>query len=247
MKKLLPILARLVLSLTFSTTLSTTLVTVAATTAQAQRAPEASAPGAPAAPPAAAAAGPAATAEPSADRSADRSYEELEATARRLAAAIGMPAERQTVTLGRLRTAFQRGKVAAFAGGLGINGVFAYQMGEGGFLVKVKKGKGLAAILGDGRDVPLTLKSVTFGAQVGGGSEWGFGVILGLRVRGAFSGDYSGDNRGATAGQESVNITKLVKKGVSSGDPLYHELYMIGAAAGLSAGAALGSLNITAY
>jgi len=243
MKKLLPILARLVLSLTFSTTLSTTLVTVAATTAQAQRAPEASAPGAPAAPPVAAAAGPAATA----DRSADRSYEELEATARRLAAAIGMPAERQAVTLGRLRTAFQRGKVAAFAGGLGINGVFAYQMGEGGFLVKVKKGKGLAAILGDGRDVPLTLKSVTFGAQVGGGSEWGFGVILGLRVRGAFGGDYSGDNRGATAGQESVNITKLVKKGVSSGDPLYHELYMIGAAAGLSAGAALGSLNITAY
>jgi len=243
MKKLLPILARRVLSLTFSTTLSTTLVTVAATTAQAQRAPEASAPGAPAAPPVAAAAGPAATA----DRSADRSYEELEATARRLAAAIGMPAERQAVTLGRLRTAFQRGKVAAFAGGLGINGVFAYQMGEGGFLVKVKKGKGLAAILGDGRDVPLTLKSVTFGAQVGGGSEWGFGVILGLRVRGAFGGDYSGDNRGATAGQESVNITKLVKKGVSSGDPLYHELYMIGAAAGLSAGAALGSLNITAY
>jgi len=243
MKKLLPILARLVLSLTFSTTLSTTLVTVAATTAQAQRAPEASAPGAPAAPPVAAAAGPAATA----DRSADRSYEELEATARRLAAAIGMPAERQAVTLGRLRTAFQRGKVAAFAGGLGINGVFAYQMGEGGFLVKVKKGKGLAAILGDGRDVPLTLKSVTFGAQVGGGSEWGFGVILGLRVRGAFGGDYSGDNRGATAGEESVNITKLVKKGVSSGDPLYHEIYMVGAAAGLSAGAAYGSLNITAY
>lgn len=251
MKKLLPILARLVLSLTFSATLSTTFSTVSATTAQAQRAPEASAPGAPAAPPAGAAAGPAVPAEPSADRSSDRSsdrsYEELEATARRLAAAIGMPAERQAVTLGRLRTAFQRGKVAAFAGGLGINGVFAYQMGEGGFLVKVKKGKGLAAILGDGRDVPLTLKSVTFGAQVGGGSEWGFGVILGLRVRGAFGGDYSGDNRGATAGQESVNITKLVKKGVSSGDPLYHELYMIGAAAGLSAGAALGSLNITAY
>jgi len=175
-----------------------------------------------------------------------RSYDELEATARRLALAIGMPPERQQVALGRLRTAFQKGKVAAFAGGVSINGIFAYQLGEGGFLIKVKKGKGLAAILGDGRDVPLTLKSVTFGAQVGGGSEWGFGVILGLRVRGSFGGDYSGDTRGATAGEESVSITKLAKKGVGAGDTLYHEVYMIGAAAGLSAGAAVGSLNITA-
>ena len=174
-----------------------------------------------------------------------RSYEQLEATARRLAAAIGMPPERQQLALGRLRTAFENGKVAAFSSGGGINGIFAYQMGEGGFLVKVKKGKGLAALLGDARDVPLTLKSVTFGAQVGGGSEWGFGVILGMRSRPAFGGDYSGDTRGATAGEESVSITKLVKKGLSSADPLYHEVYMIAAAAGLSAGAAVGSLSIT--
>lgn len=178
---------------------------------------------------------------------ANRSYDELEATAQRLALAIGMPPERQQLALGRLRTAFQRGKVAAFAGGGAINGIFAYQMGEGGFLVKVKKGKGLASILGDNRDAPLKLKSVTFGAQVGGGSEWGFGVILGMRSRAAFGGDYSGDTRGATAGEESVSITKLGKKGLGSGDPMYHEIYMIAAASGLSAGAAVGSLNITAY
>jgi hypothetical protein len=220
------------------------LWTLTATSARADGPDEPSAPPPP--PPPAAA--PAPVAAPVADAgAANRSYEEFENTARRLATAIGMPPERQTVALGRLRTAFQRGKVAAFAGGGPINGVFAYQMGEGGFLVKVKKGKGLAAILGDGRDVHLTLKSVTFGAQIGGGSEWGFGVILGLRTRGAFGGDYSGDNRGATAGEESVNITKLTKKGISPGDPQYHELYMIGASAGLSAGAAVGSLNITAY
>src|SRR5262249_17994895 len=132
----------------------------------------------------------------------------------------------------------------AFASG-GINGIFAYQLGEGGFLVKVKKGKGLAAILGETNEMPLKLKSVTFGAQVGGGSEWGFGVILRLRTRGAFGGDYSGDSRGAAAGEESVSITKLVKKGVQAPDPTYHEVYMIGAAAGLSAGAAVGSLTIT--
>lgn len=231
MKKQPSRIAKLVMPLT----LVAAAVTTSPTIAWAQRAANPSPPGGAAAPPPAVGATPA------------RSYEELEATARRLAAALGMPAEREEVSLGRLRAAFQSGKVAAFAGGATINGVFAYQLGEGGFLVKVKKGKGLAALLGDGRDVTLLLKSVTFGAQVGGGSEWGFGLILGLRVRDAFGGDYRGDNRGATAGEESVNITKLVKKGVGSGDPMYHELYMVGAAAGLSAGAAVGTLTITPY
>jgi hypothetical protein len=178
---------------------------------------------------------------------ASHSYDELEATARRLAAGIDMPADRQALALERLRTAFQRGKIAAFSAGTGINGVFAYQLGEGGFLVKVKKGKGLASILSEPADIPMKLKSVTFGAQVGGGSEWGFGVILGLRDRAAFGGPYKGDTRGAAAGESSVSITKLVKKGFPPGDPMYNELYMIGAASGLSAGAAIGDLNIETF
>ena len=93
-------------------------------------------------------------ASPNAAVDPNRSYQELETTARRLAASIGMPPERQALALDRLRTAFQRGKVAAFSSGGGINGVFAYQLGEGGFLVKVKKGTGLATILGEARDVP---------------------------------------------------------------------------------------------
>ncbi|HNF99368.1 MAG TPA: hypothetical protein PK493_18865, partial [Pseudomonadota bacterium] len=80
---------------------------------------------------------------------------------------------------------------------------------------------------------------------VGGGSEWGFGVILGLRHVAAFGGEYSGNDRGATAGGESINITKLTKKGLSASDPSYHELYLVGVSKGLSAGAAIGSLTIT--
>lgn len=177
--------------------------------------------------------------------SANRSYDDMEASARRLAAGIGMPGDKQELALVRLREAFMRGKVAAFAKDGSINGIFAYQMGEGGFLVKVKKGKGLAQILGEAHDLPLQLKSVTFGAQIGGGSEWGFGVILGLHDRAVFGGEYKGDTRGATAVEQSINITKLVRKGVDSADAAYHEIYMIGAATGLSAGAAVGNLNIT--
>jgi hypothetical protein len=118
-------------------------------------------------------------------------------------------------------------------------------MGEGGFLVKLKKGKGLAHILGQPHDLALQLKSVTFGAQIGGGSEWGFGVILGLRNQGAFGGEYKGNDRGATAGEESITITKLVKKGIGMTEDIYHEVYMIGVASGLSAGAAIGNLTIT--
>lgn len=177
--------------------------------------------------------------------SGDRSHDEMEQDLRRLAAGIGMPAERREAALGRLRTALLRGKIAAFAKDVSINGIFAYQMGEGGFLVKVKKGKGLVHLLGQQTDVPLELKSVTFGAQIGGGSEWGFGVVLGLRNPAVFGGEYRGDSRGATAGEESINITKLVKKGLTPADEAYHELYMVGAAAGLSAGAAIGTLTIT--
>ncbi len=174
----------------------------------------------------------------------DRSYDALEAQARSLADELGMPADRRDLALTRLRAAFLNGKVAAFSKDASVNGIFAYQMGEGGFLVKVKKGKGLAFLSSAESHVPLQFKSVTFGAQVGGGSEWGFGVILGLRNTAVFGGEYEGNTRGATAGSESISITKLTKRGLSTTDPSYHELYLVSVAKGLSAGAAIGNLTI---
>lgn len=176
---------------------------------------------------------------------ADRTYDDLASDAKRLAAALDMPPDRRDLALSRLKKALANGKVAAFSKDAPINGIFAYQTGEGGFLVKVRKGKGLVHILGQKQDLAIALKSVTFGAQIGGGSEWGFGLVLGLRNAASFGGEYSGNNRGATAAEESISLTKLTKKGVGDSEPGYHEVYMLGVAAGLSAGAAIGSLTIT--
>jgi hypothetical protein len=174
----------------------------------------------------------------------DRSYDALEAHARQLADELGMPADRRDLALARLRGAFLNGKISAFSKDASLNGIFAFQMGEGGFLVKVKKGKGTAFLSSAEPRISLQFKSVTFGAQVGGGSEWGFGVILGLRNTAVFGGEYEGNTRGATAGSESINITKLTKRGLSTTDPSYHELYLVSVAKGLSAGAAIGNLTI---
>jgi len=174
-----------------------------------------------------------------------RAYQAMEVHARKLADELGMPADRRDLALGRLRTAFESGKIAAFSKEATVSGIFAYQMGEGGFLVKVKKGQGLAHLSSSEPKVALELKSVTFGAQVGGGSEWGFGVILGLRSASTFGGEYGGNDRGATAGGESIVITKLTKKGLGASDPSYHELYLVGVSKGLSAGAAIGNLTIS--
>lgn len=187
---------------------------------------------------------PATAPKKSAGHRADSTYDDLAQEAKRLAAELGMPTDRRDNALYRLKKALTEGRVAAFSHDAPINGVFAYQTGEGGFLVKVRKGKGLVHILGQKQDLAITLKSVTFGAQIGGGSEWGFGLVLGLRDVASFGGEYSGNNRGATAAEESISLTKLTKKGVGTSEPSYHELYMIGVAAGLSAGAAIGSLNI---
>lgn len=118
-------------------------------------------------------------------------------------------------------------------------------MKEGGFVVKLRKGTGLAAVLGVSSNLPLEFRSVTLGAQIGGGAEWGFGLILGLRTPRCFGGEYQGDTRGAAVGDKSVSITKLVKRSIDATDLSYHELYLIGSTLGLSAGAAFGNLTIT--
>src|SRR5581483_11137115 len=70
------------------------------------------------------------------------------ADARAVAVELGMPPDRQELVLRRLDAALRSGKVVRRTGSRSINGVFAYQIGEGGFLVKVKRGKGLVRFPG---------------------------------------------------------------------------------------------------
>lgn len=158
--------------------------------------------------------------------------------AEKLAQKIGMPNERQERVLKRLGIAIVKEKIADEKKVC----VFAYQMGEGGFIVKQTRGKGLVECAGDART--FTIKSTTFGAMIGGSSEWGVGLVFGITSSSSFGGDYKGSTRGATAGDASTNVTELKVAGTVAPER-YHELYMIGAAAGLSANAGGARLTLS--
>jgi hypothetical protein len=113
-------------------------------------------------------------------------------------------------------------------------------MGEGGLLVKVKKGHGLARLEGEAGDARLSFKSVTVGAQIGGSSEWGLGLVLGLTSPRIFGGDYSGGTVAATMAESGTSMMELTSKQAMDG----HKIYLIGTATGASANAGGGKLTI---
>jgi hypothetical protein len=113
-------------------------------------------------------------------------------------------------------------------------------MGEGGLLVKVKRGKGLAHLDGIAGDARLVLKSVTVGANIGGSSEWGVGLVLGLAHPNGFGGDYSGTAIAATIADASTTTTELHSKNAYAP----HNIYLVGSATGAAADAGGSSLTI---
>jgi hypothetical protein len=170
------------------------------------------------------------------------SNEETLTTARELAQKLGMPPEKRGRLEERLLTALGSYRFAVRYGGRGIQGVFAYQLGEGGLIVKVKKGKGLLRWKGEAREHALALSSVTVGAQIGGSSEWGFGLVVGLSEPGGFGGDYSGSTVSATFATAGTGVTELSRK--RYGAPP-HKVYLLGSASGASANAGGGQLTLT--
>ncbi len=165
---------------------------------------------------------------------------EVVATASRLAQQLGMPADKRALVERRLAALMEDARFRAKYGAAPIRGVLAYQMGEGGFVVKVKKGHGLAHLEGDAADARLLLKSVTVGAQIGGSSEWGVGLVLGLTSPRVFGGDYSGGTVAATMAEAGTSMMELTSKQAMDG----HKVYLIGTAAGASANAGGGKLTI---
>ncbi len=165
---------------------------------------------------------------------------EVLATASRLARALGMPPEKRVLVERRLAALMDDARFVAKYRTTPIRGVLAYQMGEGGFVVKVKKGRGLVRLDGDGADARLALKSVTVGAQIGGSSEWGVGLVLGLTTPRAFGGDYSGGTVAATMAESGTGMMELTSKQAMDA----HKVYLIGTASGASANAGGGKLTI---
>jgi hypothetical protein len=171
---------------------------------------------------------------------AEWAHGQVQATASRLAQALRMPPDKRAAVETRLASLLRDPRFAAKYGALGIYGVFAYQMGEGGLLVKVKKGHGISRLEGEAGDVRLMIKSVTVGAQIGGSSEWGIGLVLGLRDARGFGGDYSVETVAATFADASNSMMALTSKNPTAP----HQLYLIGSASGASANAGGGSLTI---
>jgi hypothetical protein len=168
---------------------------------------------------------------------------EVVAVAGQLAQELGMPADKRATVQNRLAGLLRDGRFHSKYAGMPIRGVFAYQMGEGGLIVKVKKGRGLVRWSGEGRSSNLALKSVTVGAQIGGSSEWGFGLVMGLQNPELFGGDYSGGTVSATMAEAGTNMMELTRKDAIG--PAFHKVYMIGSSSGASANAGGGKLSIT--
>lgn len=164
---------------------------------------------------------------------------EVLAMASKLATQIAMPAEKRVLVEKRLAAVMDDAKFHAKYGNAPIKGVLAYQIGEGGLIVGVKKGHGLAKLNGEVGDDKLTFKGVTVGAQIGGSSEWGMGLVFGLSAPRAFGGDYSTTAAAATMAEAGTAMMELTSKGADA-----HKVYLIGTAAGASANAGGGSITI---
>jgi len=158
---------------------------------------------------------------------------------------IHTPADTRDEVLRRIKKALKSKHFKQLPDTKKIRGMFAYNIGEGGLLVKFKRGSGKADFKGGPSNVKVKFKSTSFGAQAGGSREWGIGLILGLKDPKKFGGPYKGDQRGAIAVESGFSISALtrVDVDVEDGDE-YHSVYMIGAAKGLSASAAWAKLTI---
>lgn len=115
----------------------------------------------------------------------------------------------------------------------GVSAVFTYACGEGGVVVKFMGGDGLISFIGGRKAAPISLKSWSAGAMIGGSAQWGIGLVIGKADENAFGGNYKGGLRTATA-WESATTGMLFLRSTKETD--YHEIYFISAGRGLSAG-----------
>ncbi len=157
-----------------------------------------------------------------------------------MAKALEMPLSERQIVLRRLESLVKEATFKSKAKKMGIRGVFAFQMGEGGFIVKVKEGKGRIVFKGENKTLIMALDATTVGAQIGGSSQWGLGVVLGLDQPKNFGGKYQGESYNATAGNKGVLTSTLKPKDAED----YHEVVLLATAKGLSAGAAGDWINI---
>jgi hypothetical protein len=154
---------------------------------------------------------------------------------------LGVAAYRRAAIISRL-SAWIAQRTGA-RGELPVSGVFAYQMGSGGFIFKAGKGVGLLRLYGEPIEHPLRLKAVSVGAQLGGTSEIGIGVILGETPPLRLSGKYRMVEASATVGAASGNVIELVPK--RDFPVVVQRVILLRVASGFAANAGGGWLTLT--
>jgi hypothetical protein len=150
---------------------------------------------------------------------------------------VGIQPDKRSIIRDRLEKWYREDRDVKFAG-TPVMGVFAYRAGEGGLIVEVLEGHGLLRYYGQDKDHTIKLKSVSAGAQAGGNSEDGIGIVLGPDAPMTFGGEYKMTSVGATAGTAGVSNSELSKSGSSD------RVILLASGNGFSAKAGGGSLKI---
>lgn len=158
-----------------------------------------------------------------------------------LCAQAKMPADTKLTVMSRLTAALDDPSLKAKIAAAPIAAVFAYQMGEGGFIMKKKSGEGRLRFA-DGKERRLVLSGTTWGAQIGGASTWGVALVIGLRDTDHLAVKYEGGAVNATAGDAAVSLDYM---DAAEDETYAQELVFVSTATGLSAGAAGGWLNVS--
>ena len=124
-----------------------------------------------------------------------------------------------------------------------VRAVFVYGAGGGGFVVKFMKGEGLVSFKNGRQAARIYVQGISGGAVIGGSMEWAIGLVMGLPSEADFGGDYVGNLRQATAGDETVASGMFLES--QNQAPASHGLYILVSSRGLSAEAGQIRLTIT--
>ncbi len=175
---------------------------------------------------------------------AEYTIAEIETAAKAMAKKMRMPLDQRIELVDRLAERVNSPSFKNWTRGRAVHGVFAYTLKEGGLVVKWIKGRGKAAFKGAPEAIDIVLKATSFGAQVGGSKQWGVGLIVGLKRKRAFGGDYKGKMRQATALSAGQAVTDLRRVGLRVEED-HHRVLLFALTKGLSASTGNTELRIS--
>jgi lipid-binding SYLF domain-containing protein len=171
--------------------------------------------------------------------------DEIVRIARDLGERIEMPEEKIDDLIHNFKEAVQEGPYEKALASKPAAAVLVYRRTEAGLLYKRSSGYGLVKLAGEDEPVEVTLKSSSIGAQIGGSAEWGIGVVMGLRDRTDFGGRYAGEEKSATAADQTTPWGAFITNAAYVERLKAHDIFVVVTGRGLSAGVSDAQFTIT--